>query len=275
MSLSIRLRLLRRGGHPENLAWASLRPGECLPLPAARLGAAAPEIRWQNGGWIIDNPAGEHLLFVNGEALTPRHQQPLAVGDEIESGLCRFAVEAAEDIAKETATAILADRLAHAIEAPRDGSLFGMVPTTTGDGETTHAGDSQDQAPSDPTRVLNREYFRVLHDPQAQINVLSATLTPYETQRPQVPADNKNLTLEELISGTLHIDDVIDRLAPPAADRGRRREDKQDDILWLFAPPEEKPLVRRTPPETTRHDHHTIALDSSQSLGATRPSEPR
>lgn len=290
--IPIQLRLQHEAGRRIGAVWLVIGPPparalEALELPIASHTPRQPELAWNGSAWELRNLTGDARLYVNGEVLPPNSRCLVHIGDILEIGLCRIAVEAA-DVSllpyatppvpkiKETEESKNAeDIIDWPAHLPLDdilpgGNIFDLVHAVPLDEITSPppasaaAAKASARKPADELSRLTQAYYQALRDPESNLTTafgIEESAPAEQWRMPQLPDDDQELSLEELTTGKLDIDTISERFN----DMGTSEfltPDPKEDVLWLFAPPGEEPPAHRRPPPRSRQDHHVMTLDS-------------
>lgn len=266
-----------------------------LPLSLAD-GTPAAVLAWSGVGWVLSNQSQRLYLYINEQALAPGLARHIDVDDVLDVGLCRFVVEAADQVWQPATPAQpeLATPLWDAMQAasalgmgdPLDaGDPFGLVPMTDLPPEPSaaHASAIASQNTSAPEQdtlsQLATAYLKALHDPRSAlgqggfvVREQEVDLGPSRNFEKEAQDNQQPISLEDIIQAPPNIATLLERFYAPGEDALFKPE-PHEDILWLFASDADRRGVaaHHALAPRTRQDHHSMAIDSSYHLSAPTP----
>ena len=313
----IQLRLIGYQGQPLAHTWAQVQAQVhdplavhqaqdlTLELPLALAdGSAVAVLAWSGVGWILKNQTQTLYLYINQEPLAPGLARHIDMDDVLEIGLCRFVVEAADQVwyppkpnpsPATDAAALSADTPAwdalHAAAAPLGVAAldaadpFDLVPMLdlsaqpSASAASATSAQSQLQAESDLLGELGHAYYKALHDPQSALGQTrfvsreqEIDLGPTRNFEQEALDNNNPISLEDIIQSPPNIATLLERFYAPG-EHELFKPEQHEDVLWLFATEADRRGVatRRALAPRTRQDHHSMSIDSSYHLGAPTP----
>ncbi len=272
----------------------------CYELPAIKDIALCLE-RVQNDWWLF-NKSPDLRCAINGSVLPQNFRVRLNGGDTLEWGLSLWYVNPGEQVESEPGSSVpndVTENLIGLSATPLDlswfdlrmrpleeeGDLFDLVMPTHSDVDQHSAMPVEDALLSEQVGVvqidgetifqqLHQEYLLRLNTPHLTNTPQSNTREQENVQRGDVylsaPAHLEDFshlsdplaTLQDLVTGHLHIDEVFDGL-DSLREMELFTEEETPEILKLFAPGGQPTSQRvQTPPHLTRKEHHAVSVDS-------------
>jgi hypothetical protein len=223
-------------------------------------------------GWQIKQCSETLTCAVNDVRLELEQSCALDMGDYIELGMLRLVVGSptptlhaiAEDATNTYGQSGTGDTDSSDFLWQMDGDPFHDLPHF--DAKKNHTGGaSQPSGAIDVVAQLAEQYVLALTDPAALQTQRSALGIRQNQERNNITIDQMagcrpvHYSLEDTLSGQLHIDQILNRLGPLPADWDRCIP--AEDVLTLLAA--DIPLrTQNRLPELTRREHHELSPDS-------------
>lgn len=272
----------------------------CYEQPARKDIALCLE--WVQNAWWLRNQSPVLRCAINDTVLPQNFRVRLNDGDTVEWGLSVWHVNPGERVVSEPGFAVSEDVTENLTELTastldltwfdlrmrpleEEGDLFDLVMPKHSDADRNNAAPEDDALPTEQTDVgdvdgetifqqLHQEYLHKLNTPRLTTTSQSDTHVQESVLRGQVyPADPVQLedlsrlsdplaTLQDLVTGHLHIDEIFEGL-DSLREMELFTEEDPPEILKLFAPVGQPASQRvQTPPPLTRKEHHAVSVDS-------------
>ncbi|GEM_PF-536789 len=271
----------------------------CYELPAIKDIALCLE-RVENDWWLL-NQSPDLRCAINGSVLQPNFRIRLNDGDTLEWGLSLWYVNPAERVESKPDVPVsneVTDNLMALSATPLDltwfdlrmrpleeeGDVFDLVMPTHSDADQNNSMLVDDALASEQVNVesvdgetlvqqLHQEYLDKLNTPHLSNTGQSNSREQEDVLRNDVHSAvqvhledfspvSELATLQDLVSGHLHIDEVFEGL-DSLREMELFTEEDPPEILKLFAPGGQPTSQRvQTPPHLTRKEHHAVSVDS-------------
>lgn len=272
----------------------------CYELPAIKDIALCLE-QVENDWWLL-NQSPDLRCAINGSVLPQNFRIRLNDGDTLEWGLSFWHVNPGERVASITPFPVsneVTEDLMALSATPLDlswfdlrmrpledeGDVFDLIMPTQRDADQNSPMCVEDALPSEQVSVenvdgetlvhqLHQEYLDKLNTPHLTNTAQSNTREQEDILRNAVhPAVQVHLedlshipdslaTLQDLVTGHLHIDEVFEGL-DSLREMELFTEEESPEILKLFAPGGQPTSQHvQTPPPLTRKEHHAVSVDS-------------